>query len=30
MLFYLASMRIDKGAAKRFVKSALWQPNSGL
>ncbi|XP_028513178.1 nuclear nucleic acid-binding protein C1D [Exaiptasia diaphana] len=23
-----ASMRIDQGAAKRFVKSALWQPNS--
>ncbi|XP_032234582.1 nuclear nucleic acid-binding protein C1D isoform X2 [Nematostella vectensis] len=22
------SMRIDKGAAKRFVKSALWQPTS--
>ncbi|XP_031557976.1 nuclear nucleic acid-binding protein C1D-like isoform X2 [Actinia tenebrosa] len=22
-----ASMRIDQGAAKRFVKSALWQPN---
>ena len=25
----LASFRIDKGAAKRFVKSALWQPDTG-
>lgn len=23
-----ASLRIDKGAAKRFVKSALWQPDT--
>jgi hypothetical protein len=22
-------MRIDQGAAKRFVKSALWQPKKG-
>lgn len=24
-----ASLRLDKGAAKRFVKSALWQPDAG-
>ncbi|CAH3154523.1 unnamed protein product [Porites evermanni] len=26
----IASLRIDKGAAKRFVKSALWNPSGNL
>lgn len=28
--FVIASLRIDKGAAKRFVKSALWNPSGNL